>query len=292
VIWVRHLRLSRSGVLSPNRCTGIIVRRMVGAKSPLHSKWPERGILSVTACLHQLLFRQYSSWLVFGFSPFQSEYMIEYLVLLLSTDWFFPHWNRIGIELPQSKKTCIQQGCREIINEITVTSFYDYLRQGAESKFLALSLRCDAEREMSATRKEWAELSHRELTAVVSCASFNRDIPSADGSGVVPHLEFPIRAEVVKTWERYALDPSVFHDVCLSSQTEWDIRIRKLLVSPKTLVNQLWRILLGHRLRAFWADLRQRLTAQQLQELTSWYRAMIKIASRDNAATDLPSYIV
>src|SRR5215475_4587263 len=113
--------------------------------------------------------------------------MIEYLVLLLSTDWFFPYWNEIGIELPQSKKTCIQQGCREVINAITgsddgafVRSFNDYLRRGAESRFLALLLRCDTERELSETRKEWAALSHRELTAVFLCASIHREIPSVD----------------------------------------------------------------------------------------------------------------
>ena len=87
------------------------------------------------------------------------------------------------------------------------------------------------------------------------------------------------------------MDPAVFEDICLSSKTEWDIRTQKMLNSPKTLKNQLWRVLLDHRLRAFWADLRERLNPQQLQQLTSWYRAMIKITSKDDRPVPLPSYM-
>src|SRR2546426_1750670 len=201
--------------------------------------------------------------------------MTDYLIMLLSTDWFMPYWAEIGIDLAEDKRIRIQQGCREILEEILggADSFHlvdlsEERKQATESKFIAVLRRCDAEPELSATRTEWARLSHTELTAVFLCANFNRQIPSADGSGVAPYLEFPVRAEVVKTWEAYALDPAVFEDICLSSKTEWDIRTQKMLNSPKTLKNQLWRVLLDHRLRAFWADLRERLNPQQLQQLT------------------------
>ena len=223
--------------------------------------------------------------------------MTDYLIMLLSTDWFLPYWTEIGIDIAEEKRIGIQQGCREILEEILGGADSLYLanlskerKEATKSKFIALLRRCEAEPELSATRKEWENLSHRELTAVFLCAEFNRDIPSADGSGVAPYLEFPIRAEVVKAWEAHALKASVFRDICLSSKTEWDIRTQKMLVSPKTLVNQLWRVLLDHRLQAFWADLRARLTPQQLQQLASWYRAMIKITSKDDRPV-LPSYM-
>src|SRR5437016_3744116 len=114
--------------------------------------------------------------------------MIEFLVLLLSTDWFLPYWTEIGIDVVEDKKIGIQQGCREIIEEILggddstfIRSFSEHHRREAGSRFLALLRRCEAEPELSATRKEWENLSHRELTAVFLCAEFNRDIPSADG---------------------------------------------------------------------------------------------------------------
>jgi hypothetical protein len=223
--------------------------------------------------------------------------MTDYLIMLLSTDWFLPYWTEIGIDIAEDKRISIQQGWREILEEILwgfdslhPVGFCGKRKQATESKFIALLLRCEAEQEVSATRTEWARLSHEELTAVFLCASLNRQIPSADGSGVAPYLEFPIRAEAVKRWEAHALDPSVFEDICLSSKTEWDIRTQKLLVSPKTLKNQLWRVLLDHRLRAFWADLRGRLTPEQLQQLASWYRAMMKITTKDDRPV-LPSYM-
>jgi hypothetical protein len=224
--------------------------------------------------------------------------MTEFLVLLLSTDWFLPYWTEIGIDLAEDKRIRIQQGCREILEEILwgfdslhPVGFSGKRKQETESKFIALLRRWEAEQEVSPTFKEWASLSHRELTVVWGCAYLNRDIPSADGCGVAPYLEFPIRTEVVKAWEAHALEPNVLEDLCLSSKTEWDIRTRKLLVSPKTLKNVLWIVLLHHRLQAFWADLRERLTPQQLQQLTSWYRAMIKITSKDDRPVVLPSYM-
>ena len=115
----------------------------------------------------------------------------------------------------------------------------------------------------------------RRKTSAQSLSS-NREAPAADGSADVPYLEFAIRAEVVKAWETHSLKASVFRATFPSSKTTWDLRTQQLLSSPRTLVNQLWRVLLERRLRAFWADLRKRLSPQQIQELVSWYRAMVK----------------
>ena len=87
-----------------------------------------------------------------------------------------------------------------------------------ESKLLALLRQWEAEREVAATCNEWRNLSHRELTAVVECAMLNDQVPSADGSGEVPYLEFAIQAEIVKAWETHSLKASVFRDICLSSK--------------------------------------------------------------------------
>lgn len=224
--------------------------------------------------------------------------MMEYLIILLSTDWFLPYWTEIGVDVPENKKAKIQKGCRQIIDEILdgadsfyLASFHEERKQETGRKFLALLRQAEAEPEVSTTFREWANLSHNELTAVVECAMLNAEIPSADGSGNVPCLEFPIRAEVVKAWDAHSLKASVFRDICLSSETAWDLRTQKLLTSPRTLVNQLWRVLLDHRFRAFWTDLQRRLSSQQLQELVSWYRAMVKAKAHEDRPDLIPSYI-
>jgi hypothetical protein len=224
--------------------------------------------------------------------------MTDSLVLLLSTDWFLPYWTEIGIEIAEEKKVGIQQGCRKIVDELLdgaeslyLVSFSEERKQVTESKFLTLLRKWEAEPEVSATFREWENLSHGELSAVVQCAMLNAEVPSADGSGNVPCLEFAIRAEVVKAWEAHSLKASVFRDICLSSKTTWDLRTQKLLSSPRTLVNELWRVLLDHRFRTFWADLQKRLSSQQLQELVSWYRAMVKAKAHEDRPDLIPSYI-
>lgn len=48
--------------------------------------------------------------------------IIDKLVMLLSTDWFFDHWKTIGIELVESKRREIQHGCRSIVGQIIGTA--------------------------------------------------------------------------------------------------------------------------------------------------------------------------
>lgn len=224
--------------------------------------------------------------------------MTDFLILLLSTDWFLPYWAEIGINIAENKKAGIQQGCRQIIDEILngaddfyLASFSEERKQATVAAFLLLLRRWEAEPETAAALKEWEGLSHTELTAVIECARLNTEVPSADGSGNLPSLEFAIRAEVVRAWEAHSLKASVFRDVCLGSRTNWDLRTQKLLSSPRTLVNQLWAVLLDHRLRTFWANLQERLSSQQLQELVSWYRAMIKVRTHEDRPDLIPSYI-
>ena len=224
--------------------------------------------------------------------------MIDFLIMLLSTDWFLPYWGEIGINIGETKQLALQQGCREIVNEmldgkenIFLSDCSEERKQATSSKFLALMQKCDAALEMAATWTEWASLSHEELTAVVLCSLLNREATSADSANGAPPLDFVLRAEVAKTWEAYALSPSIFRDICLSSTTEWDIRTRHVLSSPRALVNQLWSVLLNGRLRAFWADIRDRLTAGQVQDLVAWYRTMIKSRLKEDRPVRLPSFM-
>ncbi len=224
--------------------------------------------------------------------------MIDYLIMLLSTDWFLPHWEEIGIETTEAKKAGIQQGCREILDQIVdgadsffLSDFSEEREQETNSRFLALLRTWDAEPEVSATWKEWANLSHNELTAVVVCALLNREVSSADATGSTPDLDLAIRAEVIEAWGKHALKASAFHAICLNSETEWDIRTQHLLSSPKTLANQLWRVVLDRRLRAFWANLSERLTPGQIQQLVSWYRLRAKSTCGEDRPHPIPSYI-
>jgi hypothetical protein len=222
--------------------------------------------------------------------------MIDFLVILLSTDWFLPYWEDIGINVTETKKIDIQQGCREIVDEMLNGAETVFMGDCSEdrkrktaSSFLALLRRLDAESEVSATCIEWVSLSHDALTTVVLCVLQNDGLRFAATTDSVPNLEDPIRAEVMKTWEVYAVSASIFRDICLSSTTEWDLRTKQILENPRALANQLWRFLLNRRMRAFWADIRERLTPQQRRDLAAWYCAAI--SSKTGRPVLIPAYM-
>jgi hypothetical protein len=49
------------------------------------------------------------------------ENLIDHIILLLSTDWFFDYWPAIGIGIEKRKKALLQTGCRAIVKQILST---------------------------------------------------------------------------------------------------------------------------------------------------------------------------
>jgi hypothetical protein len=224
--------------------------------------------------------------------------MIDFLVLLLSTDWFLPHWHEIGINIVEAKRIGIQQGCREIVDRLLEGRDRLYLadhseerRQDTASRFSALLRLLDAKAEVSSVLQEWATLSHEALSAAVLCSWLNRKVASAATPGNALHLEDATRVEVMRAWEPREVRADVFRDVCLKSTTPWDQRTQNIFENPRSLVNQLWSVLLDRRLRAFWVTIRERLTPQQLQEFVAWYRIEVANTSGTRRPMPLPSYI-
>jgi len=206
----------------------------------------------------------------------------DYLLILMSTDWFLPYWPEIGINIDSNKKVAIQRGCRRIVDrildgadEIYLSDFSYERRQETCSRFQELLRNCSAEMEVAGTWEEWNSLSHRQLSVALICAALNSTIASSSDSAPELQLNPLIRLEADKEWKSHELSPSIFREVCLNSTTEWDIHTRAILASPRTLVNQLWRVLVFRHLRSFWAHLQRKLTVNQLQELRLWYRAMV-----------------
>ncbi len=224
--------------------------------------------------------------------------MIDFLVVLLSTDWFLPYWHEIGINIAEARRIGIQQGCREIVDRLLQGRDRLYLadhseerRQDTASRFSALLRRLDAEAGVSSVLMEWATLSHEALSAAVLCSWLSRKVASAGTPGNALHLEDAIRVEVMKAWEPREMPADVFRDVCLKSTTPWDLRTQNIFENPRSLVNQLWRVLLERRLRAFWVTIRERLTPQQLQEFVAWYRVEVANMSGTRRPMPLPSYM-
>jgi hypothetical protein len=223
--------------------------------------------------------------------------MTDYLIMLLSTDWFLPYWAEIGIIIDETKKSRIQRGCREIVIHMLGVSDSYFLgdvseerKQVTRSRFLSLLRNCEAESEVLEAYLEWDSLSHQELAAAWTCSNLNRKMAMDDISGG-GELDPRIRAEVIQSSSIHALNPSEYRDVCLKSKSNWDNYSQSIADKPHFLSNQLWRVLLHHRLREIWEDIRQKLTPQQLDELILWYRAMNKYMLHEDRSDLIPSYM-
>jgi hypothetical protein len=225
--------------------------------------------------------------------------LTDYLIMLLSTDWFLPYWAEIGIHIAdQSKKARIQQGCRGILDRILSGSKDYYKRQDSPdlkaetaSAFLALQRACNVETEMSEASEEWATLSHQKLYPAFTYWSHTIDLVQGQVQESGLTLSASIKEEVVKAWEKCHMHEPGFPDICRKSESAWDAYTRTLLTSPKTLANILNSVLRERSFRAFWNQLRQHLAPQQVEELTAWYRAMTKTKLHADRPDLIPSYI-
>jgi hypothetical protein len=235
-----------------------------------------------------------------GNSEREGRNLTDYPIMLLSTDWFLPYWAELGIHLDDHpKKVRIQQGCREILDQI-LSGYKSYYRRQdssdrkceAASRFLTLLRDCHAEMEMSEANEEWANLSHQKLYPAFNYWSHTIDLVQGrvQESGLA--LSAPIKGEVVKAWEQCHMDEPGFPDICWKSKSPWDTYTQTLLTNPKTLANILNSVLRERNFKAFWIHLRQRLTREQVEDLLSWYRAMTVNKLHEDRPDLVPSYMV
>jgi hypothetical protein len=225
--------------------------------------------------------------------------MTDFLIMLLSTDWFLPYWTDLEIQIEETSRTGIQLGCREIVIQmLSGAEGYSVCDLSADRKRMTALLLIEllrglnSETEFAETYEDWANLSHQRLTAVVHCARLNREILQLDPLVGEPQLDLSIRMEVITLWQVNPVNPSKFSDICLESKTDWDLYIQGLMSSPETLANQLWRVLLGRKLRRFWAHICRKLTPLEQHELVCWYRTKTVNELHEDRPDLIPSYMI
>src|ERR1044071_6030838 len=74
------------------------------------------------------------------------------LVMLLSADWFIPHWSVIELMARDATKDCVREGCRQLVKEMIDGSkdYYriDFSREKTEARrlrFKALLHKCEVD---------------------------------------------------------------------------------------------------------------------------------------------------
>jgi hypothetical protein len=221
--------------------------------------------------------------------------MLDKLIMLLSTDWFEPHWSEIGIRVDEPTKSCVQQGSRQIVTEIlSGANSYDQVSFSAErlavtrSMFSSLIREAGAESALSAGER-WDTMSDEELKAAWIYTSLTDDLLSGNIQDADPKLASNILQVVRESQQHYGLAEYEFIDKCESSETKWDRFIRQLTPEqPSALADDLSAFLTAIRFETFWRSIRIKLTPAQMKVLVVWYREMAKAKGRRDIT---PSYV-
>jgi hypothetical protein len=222
--------------------------------------------------------------------------MVDQLVMLLSTDWFKPYWNSIGLDINENAKASIQQGCRQILGQILSgvenyyhTSFSE--ERLAQTRLMLESLVTGSvpETRVLAVIEEWTKLSHEGQKAAWICSSLTGEALLGQISEEDLRLGPAITSIMVGALAKYDLESFEFVEICEASETSWDRYTRGLTPElPTTLADTLGSVLTSWRFEAFWNSVRGKLAPTQRNELIAWYRRMAKARSRRDL---IPAYV-
>jgi len=209
------------------------------------------------------------------------SYELDKLVMLLSADWFFPHWHLIGIFTKDKRKSLLREGCREIVRQImsNATQYYGTnfsVARVKESRAMldALLKRCDLE-----------EVSVNRIVGIISSEGSPIDEGTRwlivcmteqllDGSVTAPQDVAITEGLRRLRDERINLDEIDFKKCCLNSASTWDQYLRNATPDqPTMLADYVSAIASNSEFELLWGFINVSLTAKQRYELLSWYRA-------------------
>lgn len=224
--------------------------------------------------------------------------MTDEFVILLSTSWFLPFWKRIGIQIGEVEKHCVQEGCRRIVAKMIgeagwmyQVDFTNRRKHETDAGFRNLLHECAAEMELSVTREEWGNRTDKDNYKTWNWFHLNQIICFRRSPGEYPLLAADIRSIVIDSWRLYDFEASDIRNACTSSSDEWDSRVHSTLGGSEVLYGILMNALRDHMLQAFWQQLRMNLTEEQLHDLIAWYRAVTVIMTRGERPDLIPAYV-
>ena len=215
---------------------------------------------------------------------------IDKLVMLLSTDWVFPHWAAVQIELSETAKSFIQQGCRTIVEGFIGGAEQYYLvsfaqERLAETKRQFFALLADAGAPQMAIQKfvdliapEYDAGSRWMVTMTTKMlVTGHQDLPT---DGTFPVLDASTVSALTE-WHKRQPERVDFGQICLGSTTAWDKYIGFLTPrSPASLESYLQ---VGLITELQFRDLRTtiaKLTDPQSERLRDWYAAISRKLTR------------
>lgn len=222
--------------------------------------------------------------------------MVDQLVMLLSTDWFMPFWETLGINADDIAKRSIQQGCRRIVDQILAgaDSYYhiSFARERVEetrSLLLSVADRAATDETLRVVAERWDKLSDEDQKAAWMWSALTLDVLSVRLRAPDNGLDPGIVETIFREHETYYMEAYEFAAICEQSRTSWDQYTRTLMdEQPTALADTLASVLTSWRFEKLWYLIRNRLSSEQKDELIAWYRRMGEVRARRDL---IPSYV-
>ncbi|MBA3993458.1 MAG: hypothetical protein C0469_08015 [Cyanobacteria bacterium DS2.3.42] len=234
---------------------------------------------------------------------------IDFLVMLLSTDWFLEYWPLIGIGIQKDKKSRLQLGCRPIVTQIhtvqgkvvkdriDISHTPERIRE-TKNQFSNLIASCDLDEHTKIAALSGLERKKYSKAQLIVFEDITKLLVEGYFDDVEPKLDPFIKQLVAEAWnytkslaseEPFSpYDEVDLNYLSLASQTPWDAYVRDLTAEdPDALAN--W--ICADRttvpaLECMWCVAGENLKARQKKQLLDWY-----IATANNvtgADTNLP----
>ena len=198
--------------------------------------------------------------------------------MLLSTDWFAPYWNVIGIEADRQKQ-CLQNGCRDIVLRVVGEAQDYYLVDFSHDRIektredLRLLVRNCKLTKAAATHVEElaAHKSGRDQLGKTAWLFRNlHDELVNDHS-----LDQQIRTAMARSRSEFSFASELnFEEVCLRSSTAWDGYIRNL--TPELPASLAYLVSTDLLTIAELSDVLKQLTSDQRKQLYGRFRVAAK----------------
>jgi hypothetical protein len=208
----------------------------------------------------------------------------DYLILLLSTDWFFPFWSEIGMVLNDATKRSIQAGCRAIVQKLMANAkeyyqidFSEKRHHETYSMLVELIEGYAGQSDSLIAANVWLTGPEDDLKSSIMLRMLTHDLLLGDSEAASPASDPSARMAVMVATKTYDADPDQFWIISTQSQSAWDHYIQDLLAeTPSALSDIASFTVQERRLKELWNRICQSLTQSQVEDLISWYRAMAK----------------
>lgn len=215
----------------------------------------------------------------------QFDVTTDWLVLLLSTDWFFEYWRLLGADLPDAEKLVIQQKCRKVAMQIMADAagkdYYStiFSQERLERTRQLCKEAVGNEHLFEQLKRQFATVDTDEGSAWL-LQMVTEDIIN---DNLYTSLD-PATVEFIRNvWSKSDVDSEELHDRCLESSSEWDLYTKSLTPGlPSRLADFLTEEVGVAYFDVFWLRLRKFLSADQKSVLIDYYRhAILQMSGQD-----------